>query len=212
MLCIIKCSCDIKININPNYDYKFNKNEFFKSFTDIKNIANINIIKCYKVVLKLKNLISNYGFIIIGSIMLLFIITIFIFIFKSHKKIKKYLYKMSILSDKIKPRKIQPIIKENKNSKKIKFKKHKKRKNKNLKYKDNDNDENNINIYNINNDNKSSQINNNKIKKMNDKTKDFEINSLEYQEAFKLDKRNYFQYYISLLKFNHPLLFAFWLL
>ena len=31
--------------------------------------------------------------------------------------------------------------------------------------------------------------------------KDFEINSLEYEEAFKLDKRNYFQYYISLLKY-----------
>ena len=42
----VKCSCEIKTNISPNYDFKFNKNEFFKSFTDIKNIANINIIKC----------------------------------------------------------------------------------------------------------------------------------------------------------------------
>ena len=41
------------------------------------------------------------------------------------------------------------------------------------------------------------------------KQKDFEINSLEYEEAFKLDKRNYFQYYISLLKYNHPLMFSF---
>ena len=41
----VKCSCDVKTNINPNYDYKFNKKEFFKSITDIKNIANINIIK-----------------------------------------------------------------------------------------------------------------------------------------------------------------------
>ena len=39
--------------------------------------------------------------------------------------------------------------------------------------------------------------------------KDFEINSLEYEEALKLDKRNYFQYYISLLKYNHPLIFSF---
>ena len=47
---------------------------------------------------------------------------------------------------------------------------------------------------------------------MNDEIKelkDFEMNSLEYEEAFKLDKRNYFQYYISLLKYNHPLIFAF---
>ena len=39
--------------------------------------------------------------------------------------------------------------------------------------------------------------------------KDFEINSLEYEEALKLDKRNYFQYYIYLLKNNHPLIFSF---
>ena len=39
--------------------------------------------------------------------------------------------------------------------------------------------------------------------------KDFEINSLEYEEAIILDKRNYFQYYISLLKYNHPLSFSF---
>ena len=42
----VKCSCEIKTNISQNSDYKFNKNEFFKSFTDIKNIANINILKC----------------------------------------------------------------------------------------------------------------------------------------------------------------------
>ena len=39
--------------------------------------------------------------------------------------------------------------------------------------------------------------------------KDFEINSLKYEEALKFDKRNYFQYYISLLKYNNPLIFSF---
>ena len=39
--------------------------------------------------------------------------------------------------------------------------------------------------------------------------KDFEINSLEYEEALKSDKRNFFQYYISFLKYNHPLMFSF---
>ena len=36
--------------------------------------------------------------------------------------------------------------------------------------------------------------------------KDFEINSLSYIEALKLDKRNFFQYYFSLLKYSHPLI------
>jgi len=39
--------------------------------------------------------------------------------------------------------------------------------------------------------------------------KDFEKNSSDCEEAFKLDKRNYFQYYASLLKYNHPLSFSF---
>jgi len=39
----LKCSCEIKTKISPNYDAKFNNQEFFKSFTDIKDIANLNI-------------------------------------------------------------------------------------------------------------------------------------------------------------------------
>ena len=39
--------------------------------------------------------------------------------------------------------------------------------------------------------------------------KDFELNSLEYEEALKSDHRNLFQYYISFLKYNHPILFSF---
>jgi hypothetical protein len=38
---------------------------------------------------------------------------------------------------------------------------------------------------------------------------DFELNSLDYEEAIKLDHRNYFQYYLSLLKNNHPIIFYF---
>ena len=39
--------------------------------------------------------------------------------------------------------------------------------------------------------------------------KEFELNSLEYKDAFKLDKRDFFQYYTSLLKYNHPLFSSF---
>ena len=39
--------------------------------------------------------------------------------------------------------------------------------------------------------------------------KDFELNSLVYEEGIKLDKRNYCQYYASLLKNNHPIIFSF---
>ena len=58
----VKCSCDIKTSISSYDDIKFDKNDFFKSFIDIKNIMNINILKCYKTVLKIKDLKKNYGF------------------------------------------------------------------------------------------------------------------------------------------------------
>ena len=155
----VKCSCEIKTKISPNYDAKFNNQEFFKSFTDIKDIANLN-----------KNKFE---------------------LIKSRKK-----------------RKYNNIT--NKKSR--------------------DNFRNNINNKIYTNNVKLTQDTQNKLlTKLNKKNivkfksydinsiyereyfekKDFEINSLEYEEAFKLDKRNFFQYYISLLKYNHPLIFSF---
>ena len=39
--------------------------------------------------------------------------------------------------------------------------------------------------------------------------RDDELNILEYKEALKLDKRTYVQYYLSLLRTNHILIFTF---
>ena len=60
----VKCSCDTKKGINSNYDFKFKKDDFLKSFTDVKSILNLNIMKCFKVALSIKNLKNNYGFFI----------------------------------------------------------------------------------------------------------------------------------------------------
>ena len=70
---------------------------------------------------------------------------------------------------------------------------------------------NNIHIY--NNDNKNiskikkyqKKINENGIESLNDG----EMNSLEYHKALIYDKRTYFQYYFSLLKKRHLILFTF---
>ena len=54
---------------------------------------------------------------------------------------------------------------------------------------------------------------NNKIKKKYEdiiKFNENEINSLEYSIALEMDKRNFFQYYFSLLKLNHLLIFSFY--
>ena len=56
---------------------------------------------------------------------------------------------------------------------------------------------------------KNAKISNNN--KINDilEFKDFELNSLSYEEVIKLDHRYYYEYYLSLLKNNHPLIFSF---
>ena len=51
-------------------------------------------------------------------------------------------------------------------------------------------------------------INNKYIKDLLEQ-KDFELNSLDYEQAVNLDKRTYCEYYISLIKNSHPLVFSF---
>ena len=55
--------------------------------------------------------------------------------------------------------------------------------------------------------------NNNKVNEkdsINYNYNDYEFNSLSYEKAFNNDKRTYFQYYISLIKTKHPLIFSFY--
>ena len=47
----VKCSCEIKIKLPLIDEIKFDKKKLYDSFTDIKNIANLNLMKCYKEIL-----------------------------------------------------------------------------------------------------------------------------------------------------------------
>ena len=220
----VKCSCDVKLNIPPNYDSKFDKKDFLKSFTDIENILNINIMKCYKTVLRLNSLIKNYGFIIVGFIIALYFFSLFTFIAVSFNIIKKEIYNIMFSSNiKGNPKK----KKNSKNKKKIKEKYLSKKdildnENKSNKLKLNEKNVNKLNYqgqltlniikqsYNKMNKQKYSINNmNNKYLYNIFKLKDFEMNSLSYEKALKFDHRNYCQYYISLLKYNHSILFSF---
>ena len=219
----VKCSCDVKLSIPANYDIKFDKKDFFKSFIDIKNILNINIMKCYKTVLQINSLFINYGFFIVGSIVIFYFIDLFIFIAVSFSNVKKEIFYITS-AVKIKSNPIKK--KKDKNKKKI-----------NKKYLPKNNTKNNATkALQLNKNTKKKSRKNNyqgqitrnisevSYKKMNpDKLyinnnkygykileqKDFELNSLIYEEALKLDHRNFCQYYISLVKYNHPFLFSF---
>ena len=216
----VKCSCDIKLSIPDNYDIKFNKKDFFKSFIDINNIMNINIMKCYKTVLKFKSLISNYGCIIISSTSVLYFFTLLFFPTVAYIKLVKTIYKIhnALKSDETRIKKIQ-LMETDKEANKTKNKSTKKIKQKEKKDKTKKEQIKFSNLATENNhDNSKNRLSNikNGIKLDNDlikieilKKKDFELNALDYNEAIKLDHRNYCEYYISLLKYNHPIMFAF---
>ena len=68
-------------------EIKFDKKKIYDSFTDIKNMANINIMKCYYVFLSLKGISYNYGCYIIILIFIIHIVCNFVFCFKGFKKI-----------------------------------------------------------------------------------------------------------------------------
>ena len=82
-----KCSCEVKLSIPLLDDIKFNKKDLYKSFIDIKNMMNLNVMKYFKEVFNTKSLKHNYGFYIVLLIILFYFICLFIFRFKSYIKL-----------------------------------------------------------------------------------------------------------------------------
>ena len=61
---------------------KINKKKLLENFKDIKNIANLNILICYKKLFSKKGLFPNFGGLLISLIIIFHIISIFIFFLK----------------------------------------------------------------------------------------------------------------------------------
>ena len=168
-------------------------------------------------------------FFFVDSVIILYFFALFIFIINEYTNIKKEIY-IILFESKIRG---NPIKKK---QKKVKPKNRKRKIN--IFHKKNDsklysskNSKTNLEISNkklanikekynkdlskFNSCNKlkiKERINIDRKKKYNSKTiilKDIELNTLDYDEAFRIDHRNYCQYYYSLLKKNHPILFSF---
>ena len=208
------CSCKIYFSAGfledgakNGFDFDIDKEKLINSIT-LKN-SNFDILKCYKVLFNKKNLAYNIGNYILSFIILIYIVGIFLFYFKEYKI---FFSRIQIL--------IKNIL-ENKNKnddvndikifsvKKTKEKIQKKSLNLSITPKSK---ESNIDII-----EKSSKkiltdvidYEANKKKISNCHYTDYELNSLEYTDALKYDKRTYFQYYFALIKINHILIFTF---
>ena len=119
------CSCGIKTEIPLMKDIKIDKQSLLKSFTDINNIANIQMLKCYKIVFTKKNILKNIGCFIFLFFILINFICLFSFILKDYKLLylKICKLKMYFLNNKIKNKKI--ISYNNERNKKANFRENK---------------------------------------------------------------------------------------
>ena len=88
-----KCSCDVVESSLSFSKMKIDKSELIKNFIDIKNIANIDILVCYKILFSKKGILNNYCSFFVTVI--LFLHLLIIVIFNAKNSIKK-------LNDKIK--------------------------------------------------------------------------------------------------------------
>ena len=93
---IAKCSCDVKESSSSFSDMHIDKAKLYKNFIDIKNIANINILVCYKVLFSKKGIIQNYGSFILMPIILIHSIIILLFYVKNlFKPLKHIIHNLS---------------------------------------------------------------------------------------------------------------------
>ena len=242
--------CNVKSQIS-------NSTIIYKSFTEIKSILNLDVVKCYYVLFTREGLINNIGSYVLLSILFYYIISLIIFISKGYKnlsdKINELIIKIKNDTNvpyekekkiKRKRKKKFGIFSKNKSSKrliksinkneppknkKIFLKKNSSKKIKSIHILNTDNSKSNAKIESKlsttlrKRQNKNSKIDNSGFNsKFNSKKKilpnknlslnynDYEINSLSYEKALIIDKRNYFQYYFSLLRSKHLLIFTFY--
>ena len=230
---IAKCSCLVKINMPLLDDIKFDKDKLYKQFTDINNIMNLKFLKCYKSVLKWKELKNNYGFYIFVIINILYLLTAILFYSKFYFLLKQDIKKI----EKAKSFLMKKNDKNNNNHNNITQKKNKHKRKININYPPKQKSKKSVNLNDyINTQNKIEFNKNNKNKKKKPKRKrkihceknkfiednifktyieilkpnDNEKNLLKYKEAISNDKRTFLQYYFSLLKLNHLFIFSFY--
>ena len=85
---IIDCECDIKFTMRDLTNIKINK-DILKSKFNIKNMINIEVIKCYKKLFCKEGILYNIGSYILLAIILIFIICFIKFINKEFKSFQK---------------------------------------------------------------------------------------------------------------------------
>ena len=169
----VKCKCGVKINLPLISQISFNKDKLLSNIENMKNLINLKIMKCYKVLFNKNGFKYNIGCLILLIIILITIINCFIFIIKEKKILNDKIDKLSSINENIKKKKKDIIIINKKGRRKNKNDKKKQKNKKDLNMKNNTKKE-NTKTY-------KNKLKNNppKIKNNNYKSKKKNINTLK---------------------------------
>jgi hypothetical protein len=131
-----KCSCDVVESSSSFADINIDKTRLYNNFVNIKNIANINLLVCYKKLFSKKGILNNYGSYSLMPILLAHFIIILLFYIKNlYNEIKDTIKDISLgitnweLVEK-EERKIERLKKRARRNKKLKIIREKKLKQK----------------------------------------------------------------------------------
>ena len=202
-----KCDYDVQIEetITNEDILRFSATQIVNSFYKTLKNSNFLVLKCYKLVFSKKGQKNNIGSYLLSGITFIFIVLIIIYIFNGNKKLNKFI--QSILNIKLNYRHnyskntiAKSFEKDYNGFISSSFKSHSSLNEKLSGILENQN-KNKIDYI----KNKNIYLDKYKIKDLNDE----ELNNLDYENALILDKRTFLQYYFSLLKKKHLIIFTF---
>ena len=96
------CNCSIKSDINIDTEEVIDKDKLLNSFIDIKSMMNLDILKCYYTLFTKEGIINNIGSYILLATILIFIVSLIIFISKGYNILIR---QINLIINQIKPEK-----------------------------------------------------------------------------------------------------------
>ena len=94
----VECLCEIKIDLPLISEMSIDKNKLYQ-FMDIKNVANLDILKCYNVVLSKDGLIKNIGFYFCIPSMIMYLVCLISFMVKDYRILKVFVHNFVIAKE-----------------------------------------------------------------------------------------------------------------
>ena len=233
-----KCECNIKEDLvsitELNYMALTNESSLLYQFDIKPKLTNFDVIKCYYLIASVDYITKNPGFYLLSLILLFLFIIIFIFIFKGYNSLSQRIdeaIKMKfhpeldvsnknliVLKIKIKHKNSSRIKKnKNKRSKSTKNMKRDMKKPKTINIRGNSVASNNNMMSNKNSDPKNQLTKVDSLGQLNEENNrnaytfenDYELNNISFQQAIKIDNREFCDLYRSLIKNKQLIMFSF---